>query len=159
MDLHYENGPLTGHAPGASHDPANGHRAQDIALKGSPARLNEILHAGKFALLSVDAPAVLLPPELSAIATTAEADGHANYTPGHHYLIRPDGYVALSTGTGTAEPIIDYLRKIAAVIPRLSPRPPKGRAIAQLFPPSFPRKRESRASDEPLGPGFPLSRE
>ena len=44
---------------GASHNPANGYRAQDIALKpaaGGRARLHEILHEGKFALLSVGAP-------------------------------------------------------------------------------------------------------
>ena len=116
VDLHYEKGPLTGQGHGASHSPANGHRAQDIMLDAGPggrARLHEMLHEGKFALLSVGAPRVTLPEDLGAIAAAAEADADANYTAGHHYLIRPDGYVALSTGAATAEPIIDFLRKIA----------------------------------------------
>jgi 2-polyprenyl-6-methoxyphenol hydroxylase-like FAD-dependent oxidoreductase len=117
VDLHYEKGPLTGQGHGASHSPANGHRAQDIMLNAGPggrARLHEMLHEGKFALLSVGAPSVALPEDLGAVAAAATAaDADANYAAGHHYLIRPDGYVALSTGAATVEPIIDFLRKIA----------------------------------------------
>ena len=57
---------------------------------------------------------VPLPADLGAIAAVATtADADANYASGHHYLIRPYGYVALSTGSGWAEPIVDFLRKIA----------------------------------------------
>ena len=80
---------------------------------GGRARLHEMLHEGKFALLSIGAPRVTLPEDLGAIAAAAEAAADANYASGRHYLIRPDGYVALSTGAATAEPIIDFLRKIA----------------------------------------------
>ena len=116
IDLHYETGPLTAAARGRSH-PANGHRAPDVRLRepqGGAMRLNEMLRDGRFAVLSVGAPRLALPPALTSIAAAAQAEDGADYTAGRHYLIRPDSYVVLSVDADASERIIEELRRIAA---------------------------------------------
>jgi 2-polyprenyl-6-methoxyphenol hydroxylase-like FAD-dependent oxidoreductase len=117
LDLHYADSPLTGHARGASARPANGYRAQDLRLplpEGGSTRLFEMLHDGHFVVLSVGTTRLTIPPELGVLAQSALAYEDENYAPDHHYLIRPDGYVSLSTPADAPEPIFEMLRAIAA---------------------------------------------
>ncbi len=65
-------------------------------------------------MLSVGAARIELPPELAPIASAHHAEADAHYTPGYHYLIRPDGYVALSSRGDAPEGIVAWLRGIAA---------------------------------------------
>jgi 2-polyprenyl-6-methoxyphenol hydroxylase-like FAD-dependent oxidoreductase len=117
VDLNYEGSPLTGHARGTSRHPAPGHRAQDVLLmipSGGWTRLHEILRDGHFAVLSVGTTRLEIPHEFALLAASERADEDPNYAPDHHYLIRPDGYVALSTSADSPEPIFEYLARIAA---------------------------------------------
>ena len=116
VDLHYQTGPLTAAAQGASH-PANGHRAPDVRLlepQGAVMRLNEMLRDGRFAVLSVGTPRLALPSELASIAVAEQAEESAGYTAGHHYLIRPDSYVVLGVAADAPQRIVEELRRIAA---------------------------------------------
>ena len=119
VDLHYAGGPLTGHASGAASHPANGHRAPDIRLRlgqseapGATTRLHRLLHDGKFVVISVGTAPVAVPPEFARVAVAERADEDGGYAPDHHYLIRPDGYVALSTRAAAPEPIVEHLRAV-----------------------------------------------
>ena len=117
LDLNYEKGPLTGSAHGASSRPADGHRAPDTlllpAVEGPPTRLHELLRSGRFVALAVGAPPLPVPGDLEALATAAAAEPSEDYAGGHHYLIRPDGYVALSTGPDGGDAILAFLRGFA----------------------------------------------
>jgi hypothetical protein len=53
-----------------------------------------------------------VPGDLEALATAAAAEPSKDYAGPHHYLIRPDAYVALSTGPDGGEPIAAFLRGI-----------------------------------------------
>ncbi len=100
IDLHYRDSPLTRLLPGTSPKPAAGERAPDLPVSqtdSGAARLHEVLADGKFAVLSVSAPAITLPGALETIATTASAVATEDYRAGYVYLIRPDAYVAAST--------------------------------------------------------------
>jgi 2-polyprenyl-6-methoxyphenol hydroxylase-like FAD-dependent oxidoreductase len=117
VDLHYAHSPLTGQARGGSDRPANGYRAQDLRLpltEGGSTSLNDVLRSGHFAVLSVGTTRLTIPPELGVIAQSALAYEDAAYEPDHHYLIRPDGYVSLSTPADAPEPIFEMLRSIVA---------------------------------------------
>ena len=126
IELHYPDSPLTQRPRGASHRPAGGERAPDIALQGSSSwrRLHEALGTSKFVVLSVGAPMVALSAahEHLAVAVHAaavlDAAAHAadspDYAAGHVYLIRPDAYVALSVGGDDPGAIVDALERIAA---------------------------------------------
>ena len=119
LDLHYEGGPLTGAAHGGSHLPANGHRAPDVTLMPpGAARLYEALRDGRFVVLSAGAACIALPPELDGIATVAQTEAATGYTPGYHYLIRPDSYVALSSRADDPAPIIAWLRRLTSAPPQ-----------------------------------------
>ncbi len=117
LDLNYEKGPLTGSAHGASSQPADGHRAPDTlllpAVEGPPTRLHELLRSGRFVALAVGAPPLPVPGDLEALATAAAAEPSEDYAGGHHYLIRPDGYVALSTGPDGGDALLAFLRGFA----------------------------------------------
>ena len=116
-DLHYDTRFFSHHARGSSSMPGDGHRARDVLLplpQGGWTRLHEILHGGHFAVLSVGTTRVDLPPELGPVAIAERVDEDPNYTADHHYLIRPDGYVALSAPAVSPEPVIAALRQIAA---------------------------------------------
>ena len=115
VDLHYADSPLTQSPHGAAHRPAGGARAVDVALTesgGTQARLHDLLATGRFAVLSVDAPRVTLPGALDALAIAATAAANDHYEPGHVYLVRPDAYVALSTGAANADAIVAALERI-----------------------------------------------
>jgi 2-polyprenyl-6-methoxyphenol hydroxylase-like FAD-dependent oxidoreductase len=119
IDLHYRGiGLSTSLQPhGASHHPAGGERAPDLALVHDGAsRLHDMLRSGRFVVLSVGASPVSLPASLQTIAVAAQAqadDGEA-YEPGHIYLIRPDAYVMLSSKGGEAGPILSALEHLQA---------------------------------------------
>ena len=91
IDLAYPGSPLT-HSGG-------GQRAPDIALTGG-GRLHEVLARG-FAVLSVGAPSVTLPPDLDGLARAVVAEVSEGYQAGQVYLIRPDAYV-MAVGEGGA---------------------------------------------------------
>jgi 2-polyprenyl-6-methoxyphenol hydroxylase-like FAD-dependent oxidoreductase len=115
LDLHYEGGPLTGSAHGASRLPTNGHRAADIAVTQPGAmRLYEALRGGVFVAVSVGGAAMVVPPELTGVVTAVQAAEAPGYTAGYCYLVRPDGYVALSCRADDPAAIVAYLRGIAA---------------------------------------------
>ena len=110
LDLHYAHSPLSVTSHGASKQPAAGARAPDVALGAT--RLHGLLGGGRFVLLSVGVTSPAVPPELRglvAVAATATAQG---YDAGHHYLVRPDGYLALSTRGDDAVAIFDWLRQL-----------------------------------------------
>jgi hypothetical protein len=53
-----------------------------------------------------------VPSELNALASRASADAAEGYLAGHHYLIRPDGYLALSTRGDDPSPIVGLLQQL-----------------------------------------------
>ncbi|HRH88380.1 MAG TPA: hypothetical protein PLO41_16165, partial [Rubrivivax sp.] len=75
-------------------------------------RLHALLGSGRFVLLSVGVAAPVVPPALYGLVSTATTDAAEGYTDGHHYLVRPDGYLALSTRGDDAAPAFDALRRL-----------------------------------------------
>ncbi len=115
MDLHYGGGPLTP-PHGASHQPANGRHAPDIAVtQPGGARLYEVLRGGRLVVVSVGAAAVALPGELAGIATAVQADAAEGYAAGYCYLVRPDGYVVVSSRADRPAAVMEGLAEIAAI--------------------------------------------
>jgi len=117
VDLEYPDSPLTQSPRGTARHPAGGERAVDVALlesDGGDARLHELLATGRFAVLSVGAPRVALPDALRALATSATAAETDHYDSGHVYLIRPDAYVAMSTGATDIGAILAALAQVGA---------------------------------------------
>lgn len=115
VDLHYPHSPLTRSPHGAARRPAGGERAVDVPLDTtapSPVRLNDILGRGCFAVLSVGVAPVAVPATLATLAVAAHCEAHPAYDPGHAYLIRPDGYVALGTDGVHNEPIFALLQSL-----------------------------------------------
>lgn len=118
IDLHYRHSPLTETPHGASHEPGGGERAPDAPLacvETGATRLFAVLATGKFAVMSVGAPLVILPDALRTIATAAAADAASGYDAGHVYLIRPDAYVALSTRGDNTDAIVTALERMVPV--------------------------------------------
>ncbi|AMM26358.1 FAD-dependent monooxygenase [Variovorax sp. PAMC 28711] len=116
LDLHYPDSPLTSAPRGASRHPAGGDRAPDVALAcDAPgvARLHDILATGRFALFSVGADAVAVPEALKNIALAAHASSADGYEADHVYLVRPDGYVAMSTRPEDAGSLVEALDRWA----------------------------------------------
>jgi 2-polyprenyl-6-methoxyphenol hydroxylase-like FAD-dependent oxidoreductase len=116
LDLHYADSPLSATPHDASSQPAAGARALDVAL--GKTRLRVLLGDGRFVLLSVGAASPGVPPELQGLVnevTTAAAQG---YAVGYHYLVRPDGYLALNTRGGDAAAIFGWLRQLHSTAPR-----------------------------------------
>lgn len=117
MDLHYPDSPLTYAMHRAARHPAPGERAPDLLLvpatRGA-SRLYELLAAGKFVVLFIDAMEIPLPEGLNQIAIAAGAAAAAGYEAGHVYLIRPDAYVAGSARGDDASAIVAALERIAA---------------------------------------------
>ena len=116
VDLHYRDSPLTESPRGAARHPAGGERAPDLLLSPAPSetpRLYDVLATGRFAVLSVSAPLVEMPEALRPIAAAVATEASADYVGGHVYLVRPDGYVALSTGAADTGPILAALERIA----------------------------------------------
>jgi hypothetical protein len=83
-----------------------------IAADGSATRLHALLGRGRFVLMSVGVASPAVPPAvqgLVGVAGTAEAHG---CEVGHHYLVRPDGYIALSTRGDDASAIFGWLQRL-----------------------------------------------
>jgi hypothetical protein len=75
--------------------------------------LHALLRGGKFVLLSVGVVAPPgMPPALQGLVSVARADAAQDYEGGHHYLVRPDGYVALSTRGDDVPAIIGWLQRL-----------------------------------------------
>ncbi len=116
VDLRYPESPLTLSPDGVSRHPAPGERAVDIPLQpdgGTPLRLHEVLRSGRFAVVSVGTPPVKLPASLAAVAVAVSAAPTEAYDAGHVYLVRPDAYVAMSTGAAP-DAIVATLLRLAA---------------------------------------------
>ena len=109
LDLHYAHSPLSVTPHGAANRPAAGARAPDVALGDT--RLHVLLGGGRFVLLSVGAASPGVPPELLGLVSTAATAAAEGYAVGHHYLVRPDGYLALSTRGDDASAIFEWLQQ------------------------------------------------
>ncbi|ARP80206.1 hypothetical protein CAL12_04735 [Bordetella genomosp. 8] len=118
MDLHYRDAsPLTQTPRGAAEMPLPGDRAPDVGLRDTNSDIRNLyglLGTGRFAVLSVDAPAVDLPQGARSLAVAAVAAADPAYESGHVYLIRPDAYVALSARAGDDATIIAALERLEA---------------------------------------------
>ena len=112
LDLHYAHSPLSATPHGASAQPAAGERAPDVAVGAT--RLHALLGEGRFVLLSVGVSAPAVPPALQGLVSgvgTAKAEGYAL---GYHYLVRPDGYLALSARGDDPATILEWLHQFDA---------------------------------------------
>ena len=115
LDLNYADGPLTAHAPGFGRHPANGHRAPDLAVsppKGPTGRLYETLRGGRFVVLSLATDPIELPSDLAHVATAVRAEPNDDYPAAGHVLVRPDGYVAISTTADHPARVVAHLRQV-----------------------------------------------
>jgi 2-polyprenyl-6-methoxyphenol hydroxylase-like FAD-dependent oxidoreductase len=115
LDLHYADSRLSATPRGASGQPVAGGRAPDVELKaadGSATRLHALLGSGRFVLVAVGAPSPGVPPALQCLVSVATAATAQGYAVGHHYLVRPDGYLALSTRGDDPDPILDWLQRL-----------------------------------------------
>ena len=63
-------------------------------------------------LLSVGVASPDVPPALQGLVCAAATAAAAGYEGAHHYLVRPDGYLALSTRGDDASPIFEALRRL-----------------------------------------------
>ena len=121
LNLHYAASPLSATPHGASARPAAGARVPDVALHaadGSATRLHTLLGDGRFVLLSVGAASPGVPPELQGLVTTVTTASARGYAVAYHYLVRPDGYLALSARGDDAPAVIDWLRRFNPSAPR-----------------------------------------
>jgi hypothetical protein len=115
LDLHYAHSPLNETPHGAARHPASGARAPDVVLGGS--RLHALLGGYGFVLLSVGVASPAVPQPLQTLVTPAQTDHAEGYDLGHHYLVRPDSYLALSTPGDDATPAFDALQRLSAPTP------------------------------------------
>ena len=109
LDLHYAHSPLSATPHGAASQPAAGARTPDAVLGAT--RLHGLLGGGRFVLLSVGVASPAVPPELQGLVAAAATTAAQGYDDGHHYLVRPDGYLALSTRGDDAAAIFGWLRR------------------------------------------------
>ena len=116
LDLHYAHSPLSVTPHGAASQPAAGARTPDIALGDT--RLHGLLGGGRFVLLSVGVKSPGVPAELQDLVVTVATDEAQGYDQGHHYLVRPDGYLMLSTRGDDPAPIFARLQRLDASAPR-----------------------------------------
>ena len=117
LDLYYADSPLNGPSIGRAAALEAGDRAPDCPLVGSAAhkkRLFEKLCAGRFVLLSGENPP-MLPDTLADLVQAAQFDaGTEVYRPEVLYLIRPDGYVAMTAPVARPDAVIGYLSGLLA---------------------------------------------
>ncbi len=113
VDLHYADSPLTIVAHGHARRPAPGERAPDVPLADG-SRLHEALRGGRFVVLAVGVAAPTLPVALEGLAQSAAAAPNDSYDAGHLYLVRPDAYVAQSTGIDGLDSITQALGRLCA---------------------------------------------
>jgi 2-polyprenyl-6-methoxyphenol hydroxylase-like FAD-dependent oxidoreductase len=117
LDLYYGDSPLNGPSIGRAAALDAGDRAPDCPLVGAPARqkrLFEKLRGGRFVLLSGETPP-MLPDTLADLVQAAQfGAGTEVYRPEVLYLIRPDGYVAMTAPAAQPEAVIRYLSRLLA---------------------------------------------
>lgn len=117
LDLYYPDSPLNGPSIGRGAALEPGDRAPDCPLVGSSmrkTRLFEKLRAGRFVLLSGETPPAL-PETLADLVQTAQfAAGTEAYRPEVLYLIRPDGYVAMTAPDARPDAATAYLSALLA---------------------------------------------
>ena len=87
----------------------------DLNLRLRDGTLADTLRGGRFVVLSVqqgNGPPVVLPDDEAAMADSASADAASDaYRPGFHYVIRPDGYIAMVAAIDDAASVHRYLRQ------------------------------------------------
>jgi hypothetical protein len=84
------------------------------ASDGTSTRLHALLGGGRFVWLSVGVAAPQLPAALQRIAITASAAEAEGYATGHHYLVRPDGYLSLSAKGDDPQTIVGWLQPLSS---------------------------------------------
>ena len=116
LDLYYAQSPLNGPSIGRAAALDAGDRAPDCPLVGASARkkrLFEKLRSGRFVLLSGETPPAL-PETLAGLVLSAQfAAGTKAYRPEVLYLIRPDGYVAMTAPANRPDAVIGYLHGLS----------------------------------------------
>jgi len=65
-------------------------------------------------LMSVGVASPGVPTALQGLAITATTAAAQGYETGHHYLVRPDGYLALSTPGDDASAIDAWLLRLSS---------------------------------------------
>ena len=117
LDLFYADSPLNGPSIGSAAGLMAGDRAPDCPLVGTGARkkrLFETLRFGGFVLLNGETPSVL-PNTLAVLVRTVQfGPGTEIYRPEVLYLIRPDGYVAMTAPASRPDAVIAYLTTLTA---------------------------------------------
>lgn len=117
IDIAYRESPLSIRAPGQAPGMHPGDRVRDIEVTlddGTPSTLHGALGDGRFLLLAVGCDPPELPPDLQSLARAARADAAGPLTPGFVYLVRPDAYLAMSTGRDRAQRSLAELSSLAA---------------------------------------------
>ena len=71
-----------------------------------------LLGGGRFVLMSVGVASPGVPPALHGLVSVAKTADAQGYQVGHHYLVRPDGYIALSAPGDDASAIFDRLQRL-----------------------------------------------
>ena len=69
-------------------------------------------------LLSVGVKSPGVPAELQDLVVTVATDEAQGYDQGHHYLVRPDGYLMLSTRGDDPAAVFARLQRLDASAPR-----------------------------------------
>ena len=116
LDLHYPHSPLNSTPHGAASRPTVGARAPDVALGDT--RLHSMLGRGRFVLLSVGVASPHVPADVEPLVSSAAAPRAEGYDDGHHFLLRPDGYLALSAPGDDASAIFEALRRLSCRAPQ-----------------------------------------
>ena len=114
LDLRYQHSPLNETPRGAASHPAAGTRAPDVTLRDG--RLHTLLCGGRFVLLSVGVAAPDITADLQQLVSTAVAPQAEGYDRGHHFLVRPDGYLAISARGDDASSIFEALRRLRSSV-------------------------------------------
>ena len=110
LDLRYQHSPLNETPRGAASHPAAGTRAPDVTLRDG--RLHTLLCGGRFVLLSVGVAAPDITADLQQLVSTAVAPQAEGYDRGHHFLVRPDGYLAMSARGDDVSSVFEALRRL-----------------------------------------------
>ena len=110
LDVHYQHSPLNATPQGAASHPATGTRVPDVELDDT--RLHSLLGGGRFVLLSVGVAAPGITAELQQLVSTTVVPRAEGYDGGHHFLVRPDGYLAISARGDDVSSVFEALRRL-----------------------------------------------
>jgi hypothetical protein len=120
LDLHYAQSPLNGPVARGAHVRA-GDRAADFAFQhdnGQSGSVADALRGGRFLVLSVgcgDGSPLPLSAAATRLADSVTIRTGSNaYRAGHHYVVRPDGYIAMAAADGDAQAVHQYLGRFQA---------------------------------------------